>query len=181
MSDVSGIADETRHVHELLEATSAKARSVHGQVESKVATLAGKVDASVAHVVEEMTGRVREVAAYSDAQASCIAETITQQPEQEIQAAGTSTATIAEIQTCTIVEGIRIDVQVQLEQNHADALHRDTESQHKVEQIAAQLQKLTEQLNQFRPTSEENVGEVRKQVSEQFDQRLECSRAELML
>ena len=39
--------------------------------------------------------------------------------------------------------------------------------------IAEQLQKLTEQLNQFRLASEENVGEVRKQVSEQFEQRLE--------
>ena len=79
-----------------------------------------------------------------------------------------STAVTAKIQTHIAVEGMRRDVQVQLEQNRMDALRRDEESQHKVEQIAAQLQKLTEQLNQFRPASEENVGGVRKQVSEQF-------------
>ena len=62
---------------------------------------------------------------------------------------------------------------MQLEQNRANALHRDEESQHKVEQIAAQLQKLTGQLNQVHLACEENVGEVRKQVSEQSEQRLE--------
>ena len=42
-----------------------------------------------------------------------------------------------------------------------------------MKQIAEQLQKLTEQLNQFRHASKENVGAVHKQVSEQFEQRLE--------
>ena len=62
---------------------------------------------------------------------------------------------------------------MQLEKNRADALCRDEESQHKVEQIGAQLQKLTAQFNQFHLASEEIVGEVRKQVSERFERRLE--------
>ena len=42
-----------------------------------------------------------------------------------------------------------------------------------MDQIAEQLQKLTTQLNEFRPASEQNVGEVQKQVSEQFQHRLD--------
>ena len=84
MSGISHIADKTCHVHKLVEATSAEARSVHGDVESKVATLAAKADVSTAHAVEEMMGRAQEVAVYSDAQASHIAKTITQQLEREI-------------------------------------------------------------------------------------------------
>ena len=81
---ISRIADETRRVRKLVEATNAEARSVHGEVESKVATMAAEADASAAHVVEEMMGHVWEVVAYSDAQASRVAETITQQLEREI-------------------------------------------------------------------------------------------------
>ena len=113
------------------------------------------------------------MAAYSEAQASRVVETVTQQLEREIHAAAMSTTVMAEIQTHTAIEGMCRDVQAQFEQNRADALRREEESQHKVEQIAEQLQKLTEQLNQFHPASEKNVGEVRKQVSEQFEQRLE--------
>ena len=152
---------------------SAEARSVRGEVESKVAMLAAKADASTAHAIEEIEGRVREVAAYSDAEASRVAETVTQQLEREIHAAATSTAVTVETQTRTAVEAMHRDVQAQFGQNRADALRREEESQHKVEQIAERLQKLTDQPNQFRPASEENVSEMRKQVFEQFEQRLE--------
>ena len=66
MSGVGRIADETRCMRELVEATSAEARSVHGEVESRVATLVAQADASASRVVEEITGRVREVVAYLD-------------------------------------------------------------------------------------------------------------------
>ena len=86
MFGVGRIADETRHICEVVEATSAEARSVCGEVESKVATLAAKAGASTTHTVEEMTGCVWEVAPSSDAQVSHVAETVTQQLEWEIQA-----------------------------------------------------------------------------------------------
>ena len=110
MSGVGCIADETRHVRKLVEATSAEARSVRGEVGSKVDTLAVKADASTAHIVEEMMGRVWEVVAYSEAQASWIAETITQQLEREMHAVVMSTAVTTKIQTCIAVEGMRRDV-----------------------------------------------------------------------
>ena len=110
MFGVGRITDETHRVRKLVEAPGAETRSVRGEVESKVATLAAKADASTAHAVEEMMGRVQEVAAYSDAQASRVAKTITRQLEREIQAATTSTTTIAKIQMRTAVEGMRRDV-----------------------------------------------------------------------
>ena len=107
---------------------------MHGEVKNKVATLAAKANGSAVNAIEEITGRVREVAAYLDAQASHIAEIVTQQLEREIHAATMSTTVTAKVQTLTAVEGMRRDVQAQFEQNCADALHREEESQHKVEQ-----------------------------------------------
>ena len=82
MFGVGRIADKTRRVRKLVEATNAEARSVHGEVESKVATMAAEADASAANAVEEIMGHAWEVVAYSDAQASRVAETITQQLER---------------------------------------------------------------------------------------------------
>ena len=59
MPGVGRIADETRHVRELVEATSAEAKSVHGEVESRVASLAPKADASASREMEEISGCVR--------------------------------------------------------------------------------------------------------------------------
>ena len=59
MSSIGRIVDETHCVRELVEATSAEARSVRREVESKVATLVAKVDARTVHAVEEITGCVR--------------------------------------------------------------------------------------------------------------------------
>ena len=67
---------------------------------------------------------------------------------------------------------MRRDVQAQIEQNRADAL-RDSNAVHKkVDQVSEELQKLTAQLNQFKPASVQAVGEVQGKVSEEFQQRL---------
>ena len=78
MFGVGCVEDETHHVHELVEATMAEARSVHDQVQSHVASLAAVVDASASHAVEEIAVCVKKVAAYSDAQALRIATEVTQ-------------------------------------------------------------------------------------------------------
>ena len=62
------------------------------------------------HAVEVLMACVYEVGAPSDTQASRIAEMVTQQMESEIQAAAMSTAVTAEINTRTMVEGMRRDV-----------------------------------------------------------------------
>ena len=43
-----------------------------------------------------------------------------------------------------------------------------------MEQISGQLQQLTEQLNKFRPASEQAVGVVQTQVSEQLQQHFDA-------
>ena len=45
-------------------------------------------------------------------------------------------------------------------------------TQRSVQQIEVDLAQLTKQLNEFRPISEKNVGDVKKEVFAQFEQRL---------
>ena len=77
-SGMGRVEKKTCRVREMVEATTAEARSVRGDVESRVATLAVAADASTAHTAEEISSRVKEVAEYSDAQASRVAADVTQ-------------------------------------------------------------------------------------------------------
>ena len=115
----------------------------------------------------EIAGQVEKVAAYSDAQASHVAAEVTWRLESEIVAAATSTAAMADITTCIVVEGVRRDIQAQLDQNRADALRREEETQRQVQEISNQMQTLTEQLNKFKPTSEHAVGVLQEKLSDQ--------------
>ena len=72
---------------------------------------------------------------------------VTQQLGKEIEAAMTSMAAMAEINTHITVEGMCHDVQAQIEQNHADAQCQDEESKQQVEKIVTDLLALTQQLN----------------------------------
>ena len=92
--------------------------------------------------------------------------------EKEIEAAASSTAATAEIHTRTAVEGMCRDVQAQIEQTRADAQRKDEETQKTIQQIAAGLEQLTKQLNDFRPVNVEHVGVAQKQISEKIEQRL---------
>ena len=105
---------------------------------------------------------------------SCIAADVTQRLESEIVAAATSTAATAEVTMRTVVEGVRRDIQVQIEQNRADALWREQEAQHRVEEISKQLQTLTDQLNKFQPASEHAVGVSQEKLSDQVQQRFDA-------
>ena len=145
---------------------------MHGEVQSKVASLTARADASVAHAIEVLSRCVQEVAEHSQAQTSRIVVAAAQQLEKEIEAAATSTAMTTEIQTRTAVEGMRRDVQAQLDQTRADVQHRDAQNQKTMQQIAAGLENLTKQLNDFRPMNVEHVGDVQQQVSDKFEQRL---------
>ena len=88
-----------------------------------------RADASAAHAVEVLLGHVQEVGRHSEAQTLRVAEVVTQHLEKEIEAAVTSVATIAEVQTHTTMEGMRQNVQAQIEQNGADAQRGDGENQ----------------------------------------------------
>ena len=140
LSGMGRIEQETCCIREMVEATTAETRSIRGEVDSHVATLVAVADASVARTTEDILSHVKEVVEYSDVQALCVAADVTQRLESEIVAAMTSTAATAEVTMRTVVEGVRRDIQAQIEQNHADALRREQEAQHKVEDISKQLQ-----------------------------------------
>ena len=73
-----------------------------------------------------------------------------------------------------VVEGVWRDIQAQLEQTRADALQREQEAQHRVEEISKQLQTLTNQLNKFQPVSEHTVGVTQEKLSEQVQQQFDA-------
>ena len=68
MSGVGRVADETLLTREVAKAMFAETKSVQGAVATMVASLSAQADATTAHVVEILTGRIQEVAAHSDAQ-----------------------------------------------------------------------------------------------------------------
>ena len=59
----------------------------------------------------------------------------------------TNTATTAKLTTRTIVEGVRRDIQAQLDATRADALRRSEEAIAEVRELFVQLASLAEQLN----------------------------------
>ena len=132
VSGVGRVERETHRMHKMVEATTAKAKSVQDDVESRVAILAAAADASATCANEEIASRVRQVAEYSDAQASCIAAGVTQRLEKEIEVAATSTTMTAEVTMRTVMEGVRRDIQAQIEQNRADTLRREQEAQSRI-------------------------------------------------
>ena len=83
--------------------------------------MAAAAEAKAARTAEHVMAEVKCVAAYSDVQASRVAADITARLEHEVQAAATSTAATAELTTRTVVEGVRRDIQAQLDTNREDA------------------------------------------------------------
>ena len=174
ISGVGRVEQETRHICKIVEATMAEARSVRDKVESRVASLVASADPSALRAVEEIMGSVKEVVAYSDAQALCVTAEVMQRLESKIAAVALSATATADITTRTAGEGMRRHIQVQIEQICVDALQREQEAQRRVEGISTQLQTLTMQINKFRPASEHVVGVVQDKVSKQLQQRFDA-------
>ena len=122
-SGVGQVADEIRRVRKVAETAIAEARSVHGAVESRVAALSARADESTVHAMEFLTEQVRQTVAETEAKVSRTVGTIVQQLEKEITAAATSATAMAEVTTLTMVEGVRRDVQAQMDKNRVDTLH----------------------------------------------------------
>ena len=66
LSGVGQVADAMRQAREIAEAAIAEVKSIHSAVESEVALLMACADASTAHAVEVLSGRVQEVTTHSD-------------------------------------------------------------------------------------------------------------------
>ena len=67
MFGVGRIKDETHHVRNVVEAAVAEARSVHGEIESKITLLAVQANASTVLIVGVLSQCVQEMAEHSDA------------------------------------------------------------------------------------------------------------------
>ena len=120
MSSVGRIAEETRCARGIAEAAIAEAKSMHGEVESKLALLAAQAEASTAHIADALSKHVSKVAADTEAKASHAIGTIAQQLEKEIEAAVVSTTAMSDQQTRSVVEGLRTKIQAQMTQNRGD-------------------------------------------------------------
>ena len=70
-----------------------------------------------------------------------------------------------------MVEGVKRDVQAQMDKNCVDTLYRADEAQRKVEQVSNELRELTIQLNAFKPASAQTVREEQKVLSDKFQQQ----------
>ena len=175
MSGVGRVAAEARRVRAMVDATSAEAQSVRTQVESRITTLAAAAETGTARVAAELGSQIQKVAEYTDAHTSRVAADVSQRLEKEINAAAMSTAATAEITTRTVVEGVRRDIQAQLDANCADALRREEEQRKRVQEISAQLQTLTDQLSKFNPASVSGVqlhtGEVEQKFQQKFGEQ----------
>ena len=93
---------------------------MHGAVESRVAALSARADESTMHTVEVLTEQMRQTAAETEAKVSRTVGTVVQQLEQEITAVAMSPAATAQVTTRTMVEGVKRDVQAQMDKNRAD-------------------------------------------------------------
>ena len=178
-SGVGRVAEETRRVRELVEATTAEARSVRGEVESHVAQLAAAAEANAARTEERVSAEVKRVADYSDAQASRVAADVTARLENEIEAAATHTVATAELTTRTVVADVRRDIQAQLDATRADALRRSEEAIAQVRELSVQLASLAEQLNKFNPASGTNVDVGYAQIVSDVDKRFAVQQGEI--
>ena len=70
ISGVGVVADQTRRAQAIAEAAIAEARTVCEEVESKISEVAKRADVSASGMADNITGKMREVAAYTDAQTS---------------------------------------------------------------------------------------------------------------
>ena len=80
-----------------------------------------RADDSTSCVAGILMGRVEEVAMQTEAQTLHVAVQVMQQLEKELEAAATSAAAMAKITTDVAMEGVRRDVQAQVEQIRTDA------------------------------------------------------------
>ena len=104
---------------------------------------------------------------------------VTARLEHEIQAAVTSTVATAELTTRTVVEGVRREIQAQLDSNRADALQRSEEAAAQVRELSVQLASLTKQLNKINPISGKEVDMGYAQVVSDVDKRFAVQQEEI--
>ena len=93
-----------------MEAVIAEAKSVHGEVESRVASLVAQAKASTAHIVDSLSKCVSEMMAQTEAKTSRAVGTIDQHLEKEIEVAAVSTVATSEQRMCMAIDGLHAEI-----------------------------------------------------------------------
>ena len=108
---------------------------MHGAVESRVAALLARADESTVHAVEVLSEQVQRTAAETEAKMHCeLLESSSNSWRKRLQRLRRAPLAMAEITTRTVVEGLRRDVQAQIDQNRADNLRKTDEAQRRLAQ-----------------------------------------------
>ena len=122
-----------------MEAAIPKARTVREEVESKCSEVAKRANASASGMVDNITGKMREVAAYTDA--------------QTFRAVGDLQSKMRDF-----VEGHCRNLKAKIEQNQVEAQHAAQETKAAVDNLSTQLAQLTTWLADFQPARSADVG-----------------------
>ena len=141
--------------------------------------LSAHTDAATAKAMSEMEARVQQVASYSDAQTSQAAATLRQELESGMVSVAASADETAAKRTRDAEERIRREVEAKLQQEQATTRHQTDETCTAVEDIAAKLDQLTEQLNEYRPAQEATVTSQGERLSVGVEERFELQSSRL--
>ena len=110
---------------------------------------------------------------HTEAQTSQIAGEVIQRLEKEIEATATSTAATTEGRTRDVMQELRRNFQATLERNQAELRHHEETTQKSVADLAAKLDGLMQQLNEFRPMREAKATTGAEKLSDSVDARLQ--------
>ena len=101
------------------------------------------------------------------------------QLEIGLRAVTSSTTTTAEITARTAIEGVWQEMQVQFDQEREAHHLQSADMRWQMDEISIALQKLTQQLNAFKPVSEHVVWEKGKQISARYDEQFAVQTARI--
>ena len=179
MSGVGQVADAVRIARAEAATAAANAQSSIGMVQTIAMSLSTHTDVATAKAMSEMEACVQQIASYSDAQTSQAAATLRQELELGmVSVAASADETVAK-RTCDAEERIRREVEAKLQQEQATARQQTDETRTAVEDIAAKLDQLTKQLNEYKPAQEAAVMAQGERLSAGVEKRLELQSSRL--
>ena len=116
-----------RLARRVAEAAIAEATSVHSQIESRVALLAAQAEATTLHAVREMAGEVQVVVVQVEDSTSRVIGAVAQLLESKIEMVATCTIVTSARNTQVVVDGLRTQVEAQMNQNCVDLERKQAE------------------------------------------------------
>ena len=179
LSSIGQVADVVRIARAEAATAAANAQSAIGTVQTIATSLFAHTDAATAKAMSEMEARVQRVASYSDAQTSQAIATLRQQLESEMVSVAVSADETAAKRTHDAEERIRREVEAKLQQEQATTRQQADETCTAIEDIAAKLDRLTKQLNEYRPAQEATVTVQGERLLASVEKRLELQSSRL--